>query len=63
MQWHLDKPKRNLTETVRAWREYDDGVLPLQHPSPRNNIWLKKNAWFGEDVLPELHRRVQVALE
>jgi uracil-DNA glycosylase len=31
-------------------------VLP--HPSPRNNIWLKKNPWFAEDVLPELAERV-----
>jgi len=63
MKWHLDEPKKNLTETVRAWREYGDGVLPLPHPSPRNNIWLKKNAWFGEEVLPELHRQVQAALK
>lgn len=63
MQWHLSEPKKNLTETVRAWRDYGNGMLPLPHPSPRNNIWLKKNAWFGEDVLPELQRRVQAALK
>lgn len=55
INWHLRKQKKkNLTETVRAWREYWPQYLPLPHPSPRNNIWLKKNSWFEEDVLPEL---------
>lgn len=55
INWHLrKKKKKNLTETVRAWKEYWPRYLPLPHPSPRNNIWLKKNAWFEEDVLPEL---------
>jgi len=46
--------KRNLTETVRAYKEYLPNFLPLPHPSPRNNIWLKKNEWFEEDLIPEL---------
>jgi len=62
MQWHLEAPKKNLTETVRAWREYGDDVFPMPHPSPRNNIWLKKNAWFEADVLPQLRERVQKSL-
>ena len=62
MQWHLVNPRTNLTETVRAWREYGDGIFPLPHPSPRNNIWLKKNAWFEDDVLPHLRDCVQQAL-
>ena len=60
--WHLPDARRNLTETVRAWREYDPGVIPLPHPSPRNNIWLKKNPWFGEELLPKLRERVDGAL-
>ncbi len=41
--WHLGTDKKsNLTETVKAWKEYWPAVLPLPHPSPRNNIWLKK---------------------
>ena len=38
--YHLDKLEKNLTETVRNWQSYDEGILPLPHPSPRNNIWL-----------------------
>ena len=60
--WHLDKVEKNLTETVRAYRNYPPNILPLPHPSPRNNIWLRRNAWFGEQVLPELRLRVEAAL-
>jgi uracil-DNA glycosylase len=34
-------------------------MLPLPHPSPRNNRWLKKNPWFDQSVLPYLRRRVK----
>ncbi|WP_338524775.1 uracil-DNA glycosylase family protein [Pseudomonas batumici] len=58
--WHLrDSAKASLTETVQAWQEYWPNVLPLPHPSPRNNIWLKRNAWFETQVLPALRARVE----
>jgi uracil-DNA glycosylase len=53
-RWHLPHRHGNLTETVRAWREYGPGIVPLPHPSPRNNIWLKKNPWFSKELLPFL---------
>lgn len=57
--WHLgDHQKENLTETVRAWSEYWPKILVLPHPSPRNNIWLKKNPWFEKEVIQELKKRV-----
>jgi len=63
MAWHLGpRAKATLTETVQAWREFSPTIIPLPHPSPRNNIWLKKNPWFARDVLPELRRRVTVAV-
>lgn len=63
LNWHLpNNKKRNLTETVKAWREYWPENLPLPHPSPRNNIWLKKNAWFEQEILPELKLAVTRAL-
>jgi uracil-DNA glycosylase len=34
-------------------------VLPLPHPSPRNNIWLKAHPWFAAEVLPVLQPRVR----
>ena len=50
--------KKTLTETVRHWRDYAPDHLPLPHPSWRNNVWVKKNPWFTEEVLPELRGRV-----
>lgn len=51
--------KKNLTETVRHFKEYLPEYFPLPHPSPRNNIWQAKNPWFAEEVLPELKKRVR----
>jgi uracil-DNA glycosylase len=34
----------------------------LPHPSPRNNIWLSKNPWFEEEVVPVLRERVAEVL-
>ena len=63
MNWHLGaRAKGTLTETVQAWREFAPALWPLPHPSPRNNIWLKKNPWFGREVLPELRQQVAAAL-
>lgn len=61
--YHLrERRKRTLTETVRAWREYLPRHLPLPHPSPRNNLWLRRNPWFEAVVVPELRRRVAMSL-
>lgn len=49
--------KRTLTDTVRAWRDYAPDRLPLPHPSPRNNLWLRRNPWFEAEVVPELRTR------
>lgn len=51
-----------LTETVRAWREYAPAVYPLPHPSPRNQLWLKRNPWFADELLPELREAVRRVL-
>ncbi len=45
---------KNLTETVRNFQQYLPEYLPLPHPSPRNNIWQRRNPWFGEELLPRL---------
>ena len=63
LDWHLGaRAKATLTETVQAWMEFSPKLFPLPHPSPRNNIWLKKNPWFARDVLPELRTQVNEAL-
>ena len=62
--YHLhDSPYTNLTETVKAWKDFWPERLPLPHPSPRNNIWLKRNPWFTTELLPILRQQVQTILE
>ncbi len=46
--------QKNLTETVRNFKQYLPKYFVLPHPSPRNNIWKAKNEWFEKEVLPEL---------
>ncbi len=59
IDWHLPQCAGvTLTDTVRAWRDHWPGALPLPHPSPRNNIWLKANPWFVDEVVPVLQARV-----
>ena len=66
--WHLGADKRRtLTETVAAWRDYLakeslPRLLPLPHPSWRNNAWISKNLWFEMELLPELKKLVQSIL-
>lgn len=57
--FHLGRrQRRTLTETVRAWRDYAPAVVPLPHPSWRNNGWLARNPWFERETLAYLRERV-----
>ncbi|ASG64737.1 uracil-DNA glycosylase [Idiomarina piscisalsi] len=56
--WHIDEPKQTLTERVKNWEHYWPDVLPLPHPSPRNNLWLKRNLWFEDTIIPTLQKRI-----
>ncbi len=58
-----DKVKGNLTETVRSYLEYLPAYIPLPHPSPRNNIWLKKNQWFKTDTIPLIQTKISDILK
>ena len=55
--WHLER-SGTVTELVGAWREYWPEALPLPHPSPRNRIWVLRNPWFEEEVIPALRAKV-----
>ena len=61
--WHLGRfRKPTLTETVRAWREpyeaLDPPVIPLPHPSWRNNGWIRREPWFERELLPVVRAHV-----
>ncbi|MCK1255777.1 uracil-DNA glycosylase family protein [Streptococcus uberis] len=57
-----EQQKKTLTETVKAFQDYLPTYFPLVHPSPRNQIWLKRNPWFEEEVVPQLQKKVQEIL-
>ena len=61
-QRHFDSPPGNLTETAHRWKDYRPSHIPLPHPSPRNNLWVKKNPLFEAELLPYLRRRVSQVL-
>jgi len=51
VKWHLgERAHRNLTETVRHWEDYGPTLMPLPHPSWRNNGWIKRHDWFAEEL-------------
>jgi uracil-DNA glycosylase len=64
-KWHLDAKTvaKGLSETVGKWRDvYRSSayprLIPLPHPSWRNNAWLKRNPWFEIELLPVLRAEV-----
>lgn len=62
-RYYLKKnAKANLTETVRAYKEYLPQYFPLPHPSPRNQNWVTINPWFMEKTVPELQERIRLAI-
>jgi len=62
LAYHLPDESGSLTEIVQAWRAYWPRIVPLPHPSPRNNLWLKRNPWFEKQLVPLLQARVSAAL-
>jgi uracil-DNA glycosylase len=50
--------ERTLTDTVRKWESFGPSLMPLPHPSWRNNAWIKRHDWFAEE-LDILKRRVR----
>ena len=63
LAYHLPDKAASLTEIVQAWRTHWPNVVPLPHPSPRNNLWLKRNPWFEEELIPILQGRVSQVLK
>ena len=71
-RWHLARQNLpcppSVAQTVAQWRDYgwrNDApcvILPLPHPSWRNNGWIRRHPWFAEELLPELRRQVRQIL-
>ena len=56
--YHFPAERASLTARVHAWRQHWPLTVPLPHPSPRNNLWLRRNPWFEEELIPALRIRV-----
>ncbi len=64
IKYYLGKrAEKNLTETVRNYREYLPSYFPIVHPSPLNFRWQKKNPWFETEVVPALQKAVAQILK
>lgn len=76
-RWHLgaEAVRGGLTQTVQAWRglratgqtAVPDArprplLIPLPHPSWRNNAWIKNHPWFEAELLPVLRQEVRSRL-
>ena len=61
-KYYLGKQFSSATGVVRQFAEVPKPYFPLVHPSPRNQLWLKKNPWFEGEVVPALRARVHALL-
>ncbi len=55
---YLSQDFDSITDAVAGWKRLLPNSIALPHPSPRNNIWLKKHAWFERKTIPALKERV-----
>jgi uracil-DNA glycosylase len=60
--YHLPDEAGSVTAAVQAWRKNWPHIVPMPHPSPRNNLWLRRNPWFERDLIPALRTRVTEVL-
>ena len=60
--YYLQDNFKNLTDRVQNYPP-NSKFFPLPHPSPRNQMWLRRNPWFECDVLPRLRERIAPLLE
>ena len=62
LAYHLPGQTTSVTEAVQDWRKHWPDTVPMPHPSPRNNLWLKRNPWFEAELIPALRVRVSEIL-
>ena len=60
--YHLPDDGASVTQRVGAWRKNWPHVVAMPHPSPRNNLWLRRNPWFEDELVPALRDRVSEVL-
>jgi uracil-DNA glycosylase len=60
---YLKEKYPNLTGRVRDWRRFAPTTYVMPHPSPRNQLWLRRNPWFEEETVPRLQATLRSILE
>jgi len=56
------KAHKSLTQKVQNQNSSLGRYFLLPHPSPRNQIWLKKNPWFEQNMVEKLKLKVSELL-
>jgi uracil-DNA glycosylase len=59
---YLKNSFRTLTENVSAWRTWFPEFIPIPHPSPRNQLWLKQRPWFEAELVPAIREQIHQLL-
>ncbi|MBB5392501.1 MULTISPECIES: uracil-DNA glycosylase family protein [unclassified Herbaspirillum] len=62
LAYHYPSAYPSLTEAVLDWRNRSPDVIVLPHPSPRNQLWVRRNPWFETELLPDLRSRIALLL-
>ncbi len=55
---YLPNRYKTITSAVEDWESLLPSDVVLPHPSGRNNMWLRKNPWFEDDVLRALRQHM-----
>lgn len=61
-KYYLEDKYKTLTERVEHWQKFAPKFFVLPHPSPRNQMWLKRNPWFDKEVVPQLKKVISLLL-
>lgn len=48
----------SIDQFIKEHSINDSIFVVLPHPSPRNNIWLKKNEWFEEETIFHIRKKL-----
>lgn len=51
-----------VTDRVRGFETFLPRFFPLPHPSWRSRIWMDRNPWFEDEVLPRLRSEIRTIL-
>jgi uracil-DNA glycosylase len=60
-----DLLRPTLDATIAQWREIHaaTGIMPMPHPSWRNNAWIARNPWFETELVPVVRFEVRRILD